>query len=81
MHIATVKIVLRTSSEKHVTSGSFQSRRRSGNRIINAVCFAVFLVLRNFSQNIFQRCYVWWETVFKDDKMVLKAEFHSQINR
>ena len=40
------------------TSGSFQSRQRSGNRIINAVCFAVFVVLRNFSQNIFQRCYV-----------------------
>ena len=35
------------------TSGSFQSRRRSGNQIINAVCFVVFLVLTNFSKKIF----------------------------
>ena len=53
MHIATV-IVLHTSTEKHVTSGSF----RSGNQIINAVCFVVLLVLTNFSKKIFQSCYV-----------------------
>ena len=53
-----IVIVLHTSSEKHVTSGLFQSRRRSGNQIINAVCFVVFLVLTNFSKKIFQPCYV-----------------------
>ena len=80
MHIATV-IVLHMPSEKLVTSGLFQSCRRSGNQIISAVCFVVLLVLTNFSKKIFQPCYVRCETVFKDDKMVLKTEFHSQINR
>ena len=52
MQIAIV-IVLHTSSEKHVTSVSLQSCRCSGNQIINAVCFVVFLVLTNFSKKIF----------------------------
>ena len=47
MHIANV-IALHTSSEKHVTSGSFESRQGSGNPVINAVCFVVFLYLTNF---------------------------------
>ena len=54
MQIAIIVIVLHTSSEKHVASGSFQSRRRSGNQIINAVCFVVFLVLTNFYKKNFQ---------------------------